>query len=289
MKEFDGKTAVITGGAGGIGLALARAALDRDMRVVIADISADALASARTTLKAGDNLLTVETDVAVPASMDNLAEQTRARFGTAQLLFNNAGVSGGGPLWEQGIEDWNWVLGINLNGVLHGIRSFTQGMIDAGEGHIVNTASIAGLISAPSTGSYTATKHAVVALSEVLFGDLRNAGANVGVSVLCPSYVNTPIYASGQNSPGNKPEELTEEQKQAQEELHGLAKSIFDHAMPPAVVAEQVFAAISEERFYILTHPEGTKSLVEQRVGAILEDGLPSVNGPEDYPLDWSE
>lgn len=287
MKEFEGKIAVVTGGASGIGYALANEALQRGMKVVIADINPEALDAAKASLGGGPAVLCAVTDVSDPAAVAALAERTQEHFGTAQLVFNNAGVSGGGTLWEQGIEDWNWVVGINLNGVLHGIRSFTQGMIDSGEGHIVNTASIAGLISAPSTGSYTATKHAVVALSEVLQGDLRNAGANVGVSVLCPSFVNTSIYVSGQYSPGMTPESLTAQQKQEQEELHTAAKSIFDHAMPPDIVARIVFEGIEAGRFYILTHPDGTKPLVEQRMKAILNDDSPSLSGPEAYPLEW--
>lgn len=281
MKDFEGKVAVVTGGASGIGLALAKHALGRGMKVVIADIQQDALDKVAAELDAGENLLTVVTDVASSGALEQLARRTQQTFGGAHLLFNNAGVGGGGPVWEQSEKDWNWVLGVNLGGVINGVRAFTQMMIDNGEGHIVNTASIAGLMCAPNTSTYTVSKHAVVALSEVLYGDLRNAEANVGVSVLCPSYVNTNIYASARNQPGAEKKELSAEEQAGEEAIAGF----FSTALSPADVARQVFQAIIDKQFYILTHPEGSKAQVEQRLQAIIDNTNPSVSGPEAFPL----
>ena len=285
MNSFSGKVAVITGGASGIGLALARSALAREMRVVIADVDPAALDEAVAQLQGGDRLLALTTDVSDSAAVAALANRTEEAYGPAQLLFNNAGVGGGGKLWEQSEADWDWVLGVNIKGVINGIRSFTPGMIEAGEGYIVNTASIAGLMCAPGTSTYTVSKHAVVALSEVLCGDLRNAGANVGVSVLCPSYVKTRIYAYERNRPGYTERKLSEEELATQQAVEEATAEFFSTAVSPEVVAEQVFTAISEQKFYILTHPEGSLEQVEKRMRGILENTGPSVTGPEEFPL----
>jgi len=285
MDKFTDKVAVVTGGASGIGLALARHALGRGMKVVIADIEQAALDQAAVELDGGDNLLAVATDVASSSAVDELARRTEETFGCAQLLFNNAGVGGGGPIWEQTEADWAWLLGVNLWGVIHGMRAFTPQMIVQGEGHIVNTASIAGLISAPGTSTYTVSKHAVVALSEVLYGDLRNAGANVGVSVLCPSYVNTRIHDFERNRPGAGNAVLSEEKLAEEQAIEEATVAFFDTALSPDIVAGQVFDAIASDQFYILTHPEGSKVQVEKRMRGILDDSNPTIAGPEDFPL----
>lgn len=285
MKDFQGKVAVVTGGANGIGLALAKKALSVGMRVVIADIERDALEKAAAELDGGPSLLAVPTDVASFAAVEALADQTRAAFGDAQLLFNNAGVGGGGPLWEQTGADWEWLLGVNLWGVINGIRAFTPQMIAGGEGHIVNTASIAGLISAPGTGTYTVSKHAVVALSEVLYGDLRNAGAEVGVSVLCPSFVNTNIHDVERNRPGAGAFEKSAEQLAEDQAIAAATAEFFNAALAPEAVAEQVFEAIASRQFYILTHPEGSRREIEKRMRALLDNGNPTAAGPQDFPL----
>lgn len=194
MQDFEGKTAVITGAGSGIGRALAEAAARRGMRLMLSDIEPGPLAETVSLLQAeGAELAQMACDVSDEGQVADLAAQTRATFGAAHLLFNNAGVGGGGNLWELEPAYWRWVLDVNLFGVIHGIHHFTQGMIDQGEGHIINTASIAGLMSAPTTGPYTVSKHAVVAISELLHGELRQANAPVGVSVLCPSFVDTRI------------------------------------------------------------------------------------------------
>ncbi|MEH6570686.1 MAG: SDR family NAD(P)-dependent oxidoreductase [Halioglobus sp.] len=285
MKDFKNKVAVVTGGASGIGLALAEHALGQGMKVVIADIEQVALDRAVLELDGGENLLAVVTDVGNGAAMEALARQTEEAFGGTHLLFNNAGVGGGGPIWEQSEADWEWVLGVNMWGVIHGIRVFTPTMISQGEGHIVNTASIAGLISAPGTGTYTVSKHAVVALSEVLYGDLRNAGSSVGVSVLCPSFVNTKIYDFERNRPGAQDSELSAEQLAEQQAVVEATAAFFNTARSPVAVAEQVFDAIAADQFYILTHPEGSKVQIEKRMRGILDNSSPTSAGPEDFPL----
>lgn len=173
VKELRGKVAVVTGGASGIGLALGTACAVEGMRVVLADIEAGALEQAAASLPAGAEVEAVVCDVSDAAQVDALRDRALERFGAVHLVANNAGVSAGGPTWEHTLEDWEWVLGVNLWGVIHGVRTFTPLLIEQGEGHIVNTASMAGLISAPYMAAYTVSKHAVVALSETLFSDLH--------------------------------------------------------------------------------------------------------------------
>ncbi len=285
MQDFKNKVAVITGAASGIGLGLAREAAARGMKLVMADIEQNALRLAVAELSAaGADILSVVTDVSDEQSMDNLAAKTFAHFGNVHVVFNNAGVGGGGCIWELDTAYWQWVLGANLWGVIHGMRVFTPHLIAQGEGHIVNTASVAGLMSAPSTGPYTVSKHAVVALSEVLFGELRNANSDVGVSVLCPSFVDTKIYQAERNRPlpaekKNDPAYIEEQKVMAE-----MAGDFFKTTMPTADVAKQVFAAIEQKQFYVLTHPD-VKAQVEKRMEAIMHDGKPSVTGPEQFPF----
>lgn len=286
MKEFKEKVAVVTGGASGIGFSLAKRALVNGMKVVIADIKEPALAKAAEELRAlGEPVLTVKTDVSKIEDVEALAQQTLDHFGGTHLLFNNAGVGGGGPVWEADLADWEWVLGVNLWGVIHGVKAFTPQMIAQNSGHVINTASIAGLMSAPGTGTYTVSKHAVVALSELLYGDLRNAGANVGVSVLCPSFVNTDIFASERHRPSSASVEKTAQQIAEQEAMEKASAEFFSTALSPDAVASQVFDAIANQQFYILPHPEGSKQQVEKRMRGILENRNPTVTGPEEFPV----
>jgi NAD(P)-dependent dehydrogenase (short-subunit alcohol dehydrogenase family) len=285
MKKFKDKVAVITGAASGIGFGLAQAAAERGMKLVLADIEPAALEHAAVELeKTGAQLITVVTDVSKAASMEYLETRTMEAFGGVHLVFNNAGVGGGGCIWELDTDYWEWVLGANLWGVIHGMRVFTKHLIAQGEGHIVNTASVAGLISAPGTGPYTVSKHAVVALSEVLAGELRNANSAVGVSVLCPSFVDTKIYLAERNRPLS-PEKKNDPAYIEEQKLIGeLAGEFFKTTMSPTEVGRQVFEAVEQERFYILTHP-GVKPEIEKRMNAILNDGKPEVTGPEAFPL----
>lgn len=284
MKNFKKKVAVVTGGASGIGFALAKKALLEGMKVVIADIEQETLQQAADALDAGDNLLTVVTDVSSASSMEALARQTQETFGAVHLLFNNAGVGGGGAIWEQSESDWDWVLGVNLRGIISGIRIFTPLMIAQREGHIINTASIAGLVAAEGTSTYGVSKHGVVALSEILFGDLRKANSPVGVSVLCPSYVNTNIYKFERNKPGMESVELTAEQIAEQKSVEEMIEDFFKSALSPDTVADQVFDAIINGNFYILTHPEGSKTQIESRMRAILANTEPAFVGSGDFP-----
>lgn len=283
MHDFENKVAVITGAGSGIGLSLARRAAKEGMKLALADVDAPALETAASEMQAlGAETFTAIVDVASTEAVSEFATNTLDRFGAAHLLFNNAGVGGGGPVWEVPQAEWDWVLGVNLHGVINGIRAFTPVMIEQGEGHIVNTASIAGLTSAAGTSTYTVSKHAVVALSEVLHGDLKNAGASVGVSVLCPSFVNTQIFDSARyraDEKGKSEEQLAEEKVVAD-----MTAAFFKTAMAPDAVAAQVFQAVRDQQFYILTHPEGSHELVQQRMQAILENRDPPLVGPEKYP-----
>lgn len=285
MQQLQGKVAVITGAASGIGLALARRAADYGMRLALADIEAETLESVGNELQdSGAEVLCQVLDVRDGEAVKTFAERVKQRFGAVYLLANNAGVGGGGPIWETSEQDWQWVLGVNLWGVIHGLRAFVPDMVARNEGHIVNTASIAGLMSAPGTGTYTVSKHAVVALSEVLAGDLRNAGADlIGVSVLCPSFVATQIYACDRNRPDKA--QMSPQQREEQAQMEAMAAGFFQTAMPAEDCAELVFSAMRDRRFYVLTHPEGSRIQVDKRLRAILEDGYPDVKGPEDFPL----
>lgn len=285
MQDFNNKVAVITGAASGIGFAIAREAATRGMKLVLADIEVAALEKAAQVLTStGADLITVVTDVSDAASMENVEAKTFSAYGAVHLVFNNAGVGGGGCIWELDTDYWQWVLGANLWGVIHGMRVFTKHLLAQGEGHIINTASVAGLMSAPGTGPYTVSKHAVVALSEVLAGELRNANAAVGVSVLCPSFVDTQIYLAERNRPLPDSKKNDPAYIEEQKVLGEMAGDFFKTVMSPTDVAKQVFEAIEQNRFYILTHP-GVKVHVEKRMQAILNDGKPTVTGPEEFPF----
>jgi NAD(P)-dependent dehydrogenase (short-subunit alcohol dehydrogenase family) len=272
MREFAGKVAVVTGAASGIGRALAERCAKEGMHVVLADIEPAALDRAATELSAGGaEVLAVTTDVAKAGDVEALAQQTLEAFGAVHLLCNNAGVGAGTTVWESTPADWEWVLGVNLWGVIHGVRAFVPIMLAQGdECHVVNTASIAGLIAGPGLGVYKVTKHAVVTLSETLHYDLAMRGAKIGVSVLCPEWVNTRIMESARNRPNalqNDPaaEQVTPEMLAVWQYMVSAVQS----GISPAEVADQVFTAIRERQLYILTHP-ATKALVRERMESIL-------------------
>lgn len=270
MQNFQNKVAVITGGASGIGWALAKECAAQGMKVVLADIEAAPLEKASTELAAsGVEVLAVVTDVAQAEAVAELAEKSVERFGAVHLLFNNAGVGAGGKIWETSLNDWQWSLGVNLWGVIHGIRSFTPIMLQQDdECHIVNTASIAGLISGPGLGSYKVTKHAVVSLTETMHYELKEQGAKVKVSVLCPEFVQTRIWESERNRPQalrNPKRKLSDAERSDIEDL----RSVVVNGIPAEEVARQVFDAIRQEKLYILTHPH-TKEWVKRRMEKIL-------------------
>ncbi|MCU0898379.1 MAG: SDR family NAD(P)-dependent oxidoreductase [Burkholderiales bacterium] len=256
IRDLAGKIAVVTGGASGIGLALARRAAAARMRVVLADIEDAALAAAADELaRGGTDVLAVKTDVRLAESVDALAERVRERFGTAHLVFNNAGVGGVRcNAWEASVKDWEWVLGVNVWGVIHGLRAFTPMMLAHGEeAHIVNTASAAGFVAMAHTAPYAVSKHSVVVLSEVLRHDLQAQKANVGVSVLCPAFVPTNIWNADRNRPAALVERRETDADRADKEA---IKAILDKGK---VTAEQVaalaFDAVRDDRFYVFPHP----------------------------------
>jgi NAD(P)-dependent dehydrogenase (short-subunit alcohol dehydrogenase family) len=274
MDELAGKVAVVTGAASGIGLAMTKTFLADGMKVVMADIETGALDAAAAGLEPGSEVETVVCDVSDAAQVDALRDRTLERFGAVHVVCNNAGVAGGGPIWAQTKADWDWVLGVNLWGVINGITSFTPLLIEQGEGHIVNTASVAGLISMPWGGTYNVSKHGVVTLSETLWADLQLAGApGVGVSVLCPGWVQTRIHESGRNRPVAEGEDRaapTDEQRAMMDHVGGLIAE----GLNPLQVAGMVRDAVRERRFYILTHPTWN-GLLSDRFDRILAGELP--------------
>lgn len=270
MDTFIGRVAVVTGAASGIGLALARRCAAEGMRVVLADVEAAPLAAAAEALTAsGAELLAQRCDVSDPASVDALAVATLERFGAVHLLFNNAGVSAAGPVWEAPLAEWDWVLGVNLMGVVHGLRAFVPIMLrQEGEGHIINTASMAGLVAGAGMGVYNASKSAVVAISETLQRDLTDVNARIGVSVLCPGWVQSRIVASGRNRPFDVSSSPVPDPRTRA--LTQQIRAWVDAGLPAEEVAGIVFDAIRARRFYILTHPTW-KRMVEQRMRGILD------------------
>ncbi len=271
MREFSGKTAVITGGASGIGHGVATRLAVEGMNLVIADIEQSALDSAVAGLEAdGVSVLGVRTDVADNDSVKALAAAANEHFGDVHVLFNNAGVAGGGPILEpDDIGVWDWVLGVDLMGVVYGVKAFGPAMVAHQEPcAIVNTASMAGLLPTPSLGAYTVAKYGVVAMSEVLSLETRET-SNLRVSVLCPGFVHTRIADSDRNIPEHlvSLEEPTEENELRREAVRDLIAS----GTPPSEVAQKVFEAIVEERFYVLPHPQYGEQIIAraQQIAAL--------------------
>jgi NAD(P)-dependent dehydrogenase (short-subunit alcohol dehydrogenase family) len=283
MTHLAGGTAVITGAASGFGLETARIAARRGMKVVMADVQPDALELAAHEIQAlGAQVLARRTDVSKAAEIEALADATMQRFGAPNFVFNNAGVGGaGGLIWEASAKDWDWVLGVNVMGVVHGVRVFTPLMLAAAkqdpawQGHIVNTASMAGLLSPPNMGVYNTSKHAVVTLSETLYQDLALVTEQVHAHVLCPFFVPTGIHASDRN----RPAELTDAgTKPTKSQLIARAmseKAVTSGKVTAAQVAQFVFDALGENRFYVFSHPHALAT-VQQRMEDILQRRNPS-------------
>ncbi len=280
IAAFKGKTAVLTGAGSGFGLECARIAARLGMNVVLVDVQQDALDAAAAELQAlGAQVLARRVDVASASEMEALADAVQQRFGAPHLVFNNAGVGSGGLIWESTVKDWEWVMGVNIMGVVHGVRLFTPMMLDAAkkdpawQGHIVNTASMAGLLAAPNMGVYNVSKHAVVALSETLYQDLSLVTDQISASVLCPFFVPTGISQSHRNRPaelrGSKP---------TKSQLVGQAmtsKAVDSGKVSAADVAQRVFDAVAKNQFYIYSHPKAIKS-VQTRLEDILQARNPS-------------
>jgi NAD(P)-dependent dehydrogenase (short-subunit alcohol dehydrogenase family) len=281
MKEFKGRVAVITGAASGLGREFANVASNLGMRLVLADVDAAALEQATGELRSsGAEVLSMVCDVRKAAHVEELADAALARFHAVHLLFNNAGVGAGGLIWENSVADWEWVLGVNLWGVIHGVRVFTPLMLECArrdpdyEGHIVNTASMAGLLNAPAMGVYSVSKHAVVSLSETLYQDLRLVDAPIQASVLCPYFVPTGIDRSQRHRPDDVRGEaaLTPSQQTAQALV---SKAVASGKVPASEVARLTFEAIREGRFYIYSHPQALGA-VGERMDAIVHARAPS-------------
>ena len=274
ISDFKGKTAVLTGAGSGFGLECARIAARRGMNVVLVDIQPDALAAAEAEIQAlGAKTLSRRIDVSQPAVMDLLAQHVKEEFGAPHFVFNNAGVGAGGLIWENTVKDWEWVLGVNLWGVVNGVRGFTPMMLDearrnpAYQGHIVNTASMAGLLTPPNMGIYNVSKHAVVALTETLYQDLRLVTDQISASVLCPYFVATGISHSERNRPDGMPAgEMTASQRISQAQTD---KAVTSGKVTAAEVAQKVFDAIEHDQFYIYSHPKALGN-VKSRTDAIL-------------------
>lgn len=289
MDSFAGKVAVVTGGASGIGLALVQRFATEGMKVVVADVEAEALDAATKALGdefGPDHVLGVETDVREPSAVEALADTAFEQFGGVHVLCNNAGVAVGGLSWQVPADRWQWIVDVNLLGVVNGIRAFVPRMIEQGEGHVVNTASIAGLVTAPAMGPYVATKHAVVGLTESLYLDLQLLGNGVSASVLCPEWVRTRIYDSERNRPDEVGEmtmayvhetmgdDEAAEAASGEVDVRSMVQGLVDAGMDPAEVADKVLDAITTGRFWVFTHETSLKN-AKRRFKAIKNDAHP--------------
>jgi NAD(P)-dependent dehydrogenase (short-subunit alcohol dehydrogenase family) len=271
MREFKDRVAVVTGAASGIGLALAERFAAEGMKIVMADIEAEALESARKGLAGkAAAILATRVDVSKAEDVERLARETYEAFGAAHILCNNAGVAVVGAVSEHSLADWEWVIGVNLWGVIHGVRSFVGRMLAGGEeGHIVNTASMAGLTTSPFMSVYDVTKHGVVALSESMYKEFATTGAKIGVSVVCPGLINTNIMQSSRNRPAELAEQGTYGEA-GREWGAGLAARLAS-GYPPSEVADQVFHGIRDNRFYIVPAQPELKSRIGLRAQDLLE------------------
>jgi NAD(P)-dependent dehydrogenase (short-subunit alcohol dehydrogenase family) len=282
MKKFKGKTAVITGGASGIGRAIGELFAREGMNIVLADIEQAALNHTVSTLRGdGYNCEGVLTDVSSADDVERLADAAMDCFGAIHIVCNNAGVIAGGLLWEESLADYRWLMDVNVWGVVHGIRSFVPRMIQQGiDCHIVNTASMAALTAMPYTGIYNMTKHAVLALSESLYHELAFNAPNVKVSVLCPEAINTGIAAAERNRPQRYSGEGDIMETGSRDLAMQLLADTVAAGIGPEVMAQRVLEAIREERFYILSEEEAWRKTTEARLDDVREGRNPSFVPP---------
>lgn len=275
MKNLKGKVAVVTGGSSGLGRAMALHFAREGMHVAIADIEQQGLDTVVAELKAlGARAIGIRTDVSKASEVDALAARVAAELGGVHVVCNNAGISPLGPAWENSLADWQWILGVNLWGVIHGVRTFTPLLLAQDEGHIVNTASVAGLINPPGSAMYNVTKHAVVALTETLYHDLGERGSKVGCSVLCPAYVPTGIADPERSRPADLANPATDKSaaQAAKEEM--LRKAVRSGRLSADDIGAAVLEAVKQDRFYILTHPR-INGAIRARMEDILEGRPP--------------
>jgi NAD(P)-dependent dehydrogenase (short-subunit alcohol dehydrogenase family) len=284
IQEFSGKVAVVTGAASGIGLALVRSAVERGMKVVMADVEKDALEHAAQAFQEdGAEVLPVRTDVTQPDSVSALAEQAVERFGRVHLLCNNAGVFAGGLSWLAPQSDYEWVFGVNVWGVVNGMRSFLPGMLEHGEeGHVVNTASMASVTTAALSAPYYMSKHAVLSLSETLYLEMQMKGAKIGVSALCPELVSTGIATGERNRPEHLKRKPGEGESPERDIVEGAIRQVISTGTEPRVLAERALGAVAEDRFYVLA-PEGNnwRTACDTRLEDIRLARNPSLVTPE--------
>ena len=281
MQNFKGGVAVVTGGASGIGLAMAKRFAAEGMKIAIGDVEKTALDEVVDDFTtAGVDVLGFALDVSDGAQMQAFADAVVERFGGVNIFCNNAGVGGGGLSWETPIETWEWTLGVNLWGVIHGVRSFVPLLLLQPEAHIVNTASVAGLFAGPMMGAYNASKHAVVAISETLHHEFAMLGATPKVSVLCPGWVNTGIADSERNRPDHLvvAGESTPEAEAQAAPIRAMLQQVISTGMDPAVVAQQVFEAVRDEQFWIQTHATADGDKWMQAVNSRLDSARDRTN-----------
>ncbi len=276
MDELAGRVAVVTGGASGIGRALAVRFLREGMRVVLADVEEGALRVTAEELAASGEVLAVLTDVTDPAAVERLRDATVERFGVPFVVCNNAGVGGlGDMVWDGPLATWEWVLGVNVFGVLHGLRAFVPLLVEADAGHVVNTASLAGLLGAPGMGPYCTSKHAVLGMSESLQHELTLRGSRVRVHVLAPGFLKTAIHESERNWPVHldPPPERDEDVSRG---VQGIITALVEGGLPPELLADALLDAMDDGRFFVTTHPERAAEFVERR-GATVAGGDPEM------------